>query len=117
MEIGWQEHKSRRVCGLANHVSATDLVNSRAPGNLYSALSKSNPDSEIWNASYDEEYTGLLDLDVFTPIGEEDYQKLIAEHGEDAMAIPTMNIFTIKDNKEGNPLRAKSQIVALSNLE
>ena len=52
-----------------------------------------------------------------TPIGEKDYQKLIAEHGEDAMAIPTMNIFTIKDDKEGNPLRAKSQIVALGNLE
>ena len=66
---------------------------------------------------YKEEYTGLLDLDVFTPIGEEDYRKLIAEHGEDAMAIPTMNIFTIKDDKEGNRLRAKSQIVALGNLE
>ena len=60
---------------------------------------------------------GLLDLDVFTPIGKDNYQKLIAEHVEDAMAIPTMNIFTIKDDKEGNPLRAKSQIVALGNLE
>ena len=58
-----------------------------------------------------------MDLDVFTPIGEEDYRKIIAEHSKDAMAIPTMNIFTIKDDKEGNPLRAKSQIVALGNLE
>ena len=100
-----------------NHVSASGNVNTRAPGNLKSALSKSNPDCEVWKALYKEEYTGLLDLDVFTPIGEEDYRKLIAEHHEDAMTLPMMNIFTIKDDKEGNPLRAKSQIVALSNLE
>ena len=33
------------------------------------------------------------------------------------MTIPTMNLFTIKNDKEGNPVRAKSRIVALGNLE
>ena len=38
-------------------------------------------------------------------------------HGEKATAIPTMNLFTIKPNMDGNPNRAKSRIVALGNLE
>ena len=35
------------------------------------------------------------------------------------MAVPTMNLFTVKDDKEGNPVkvRAKACIVALGNLE
>ena len=38
-------------------------------------------------------------------------------HGEEATAIPTMNLFTIKPDMDGNPNRAKSSIVALGNLE
>ena len=34
-----------------------------------------------------------------------------------ATAIPTINIFTIKPDMDGNPNRAKSRIVALGNLE
>ena len=34
-----------------------------------------------------------------------------------ATAIPTMNIFTIKPDMDGNPNRAKSSIVVLGNLE
>ena len=115
MEIGWQQNIARRIYGSGRHVSAVHLQNAQAPGSLLAGL-RSN-DKEIWKAAYEEEYTGLSELDVFTTITEQDYQELVRIHGDDAVAIPTMNLFTVKNDKEGNPVRAKSRIVALGNLE
>ena len=99
------------------HVSAAGLHRNFAPPNLRTALAQTNPDRDTWNAAYDEEYDGLDNLNVFTEITTEEYMKYLRLHGEDARAIPTMNLFTIKPDEEGNPVRAKSRIVALGNLE
>ena len=81
------------------------------------ALSAHNPDWQVWLNAYNEEFDGLSDLNVHSIITEEEYKEYVRKHGEAAMAIPTMNLFMIKNDKEGNPVRAKSRIVALGNLE
>ena len=62
MEIGWQQNIVRRIYGTGRHVSAVHLQNAQAPGSLLAGL-RSN-DKEIWKAAYEEEYTGLSELDV-----------------------------------------------------
>ena len=42
---------------------------------------------------------------------------MVEIHGENAEAIPLMNLFTTKKDKLGNPICAKSIIVVLGNLE
>ena len=117
LEIGWQDNIARRIHGYGRHVSAANLLNTQAPGNLRHALQRSNKDRETWLASYNEEYDGLTELDVFDVIDKQKYLQLLDLHGKNAEAIPTMNIFNVKTDKEGNPIRAKSRIVALGNLE
>ena len=109
-DIGWQDDIARRVVGWRRHVSAAHLHNPLAPANLNKALHESNKDNKIWKDAYNEEYSGLKRLDTFTEIDEKDYQKLLIEHGKEIEAIPTM-----KKDKEGNPIRAKSRIVVLGN--
>ena len=116
-DIGWQDDIARRVVGWGRHVSAAHLHNPLAPANLKKALHESNKDNKIWKDAYNEEYSGLKRLDTFTEINEKDYQNLLKEHGKDIEAIPTMNLFTVKKDKEGNPVRAKSRIVVLGNHE
>ena len=117
MEIGWQDHIAHRVFGFGRNVSASGLKRQQAPGSLKEALSAHNPDRQVWLDAYNEEFDGLSDLDVHSIITEEEYKAYVRKHGEAAMAIPTMNLFTIKNDKEGNPVRAKLRIVALGNLE
>ena len=115
--LGWQEHVARRCCGIGRHVSAANLARPLAPTNLVTGLAKHHPDAEVWNDAYTEEYEGLKGLDTFVEIIEDEYTKLVDEHGDKCKAIPTMNIFTVKKDKIGNPVRAKSRIVVLGNLE
>lgn len=117
MEIGWQENIARRIFGVGCHVSAANFHHTQAPGSLKEALSTYNPDRQIWLDSYNKEFDGLTDLNVHTVISEEEYREYVRKYGEAVVAIPTMNIFTIKVNKEGHPVRAKSRIVALGNVE
>ena len=98
-------------------MSASHLHNPLAPPNLRKALHESNKDHNVWKDAYNEDYSGLKRLDTFTEIDEKEYQKLLKLHGKDIEAIPTMNLFTIKKDKEGNPIRAKSRIVVLGNHE
>jgi len=56
-------------------------------------------------------------LDTLLEISNEEYKRPVAKHGDKCTAIPTRNIFTVKKDKEGNPVRAKSRIVVLGNLE
>ena len=99
-------------------MSAADLHSPLAPANLSLGRKGTNPDAAVWKDAYNEEYDGIHGLNTFTEINEEDYQELVREHGVDAEAIPTMNIFTIKKDKNGNPVGAKSsRIVVLGNLE
>ena len=64
-----------------------------------------------------QEYDGLDGLETFVEINEEEYLEIRKEHSNAAMAIPTMIIFTVKKDKEGNPVQAKSYIVVLGNLK
>lgn len=116
-DVGWEDYCARRIFGNKRLVYAAHLHFDCAPANLRVALASSNPDRKIWDSAYNEEYDGLKDLDVFTKITEQQYKAYLREFGEYARAIPTMNLFTIKPDMEGNPNRAKSRIVALRNLE
>ena len=80
-------------------------------------LATTNKNCKIWGDAYDEEYNGLKDLDTFTKISEVEYQRLLKTYGDKAAAIPTMNIFTVKIDKENNPVQDKSRIVVLGNHE
>ena len=111
--IGWNFEMAHCVYSIGRHVSATDLNVNLAPANLKMVLAGSNPDKKIWNLAYDEEYYGLQGLEVFTEITTTEYLEYVQKHGKAAQAIPTMNIFTIKPDMEGNPNCAKSRIVAL----
>ena len=114
--INWQEC-ARQVYGTGRHVSAIDHHNTTcAPANLRQALAINNPDNGIWNASYNEEYDGLDNLDVFTKITTEQYKEYLVKYGEKVAFIPTMNLFLIKPDMDGSPNRAKSRIDALGNL-
>ena len=117
LRLGWQNDIARKVCGTARHVSASSLTSTLPPANLLKAFAAHNPDAPVWRAAYDEEHDGLTGLDTFVEIGEVEYQALVAKHGEAAKAIPTMNLFTVKNDSDGNPVRAKSRIVVLGNLE
>ena len=99
-------------------MSAVGLRNTTcAPANLQQALASNNPENEIWNAFYDEEYDGLDNLDVFTEITTEQYKEYLVKYKEKAAFIRTMNLFSIKPDMDGSPNRAKSRIVAPGNLE
>ena len=50
--------------------------------------------------TYDEVYDGLAGLETFAEINETEYRDLVAEHGGAGIAIPTINIFTVKNDKE-----------------
>ena len=116
-DIGWESDKARQLFGCGRHVSATNLHNNCARPNLRTALLLSNKDRDIWRAAYDEEYDGLTGLNVFTEITTKKYKAYLRKRGEDARAIPTMNLFTIKLEMDGNLVWAKFRIVALGNLE
>ena len=67
--------------------------------------------------AYDEEYYGLQGLEVYTKISTAKYLEFVRKHGDDAQAIPTMNLFIIKPDMKGDPTRVKSCILALGNLK
>jgi hypothetical protein len=96
----------------ARHVSANGLLQS-CPGSLRKNLDFSNPDHNTWLASYTEEYNGPVALDTFTTINRAD----LAASDFVSKLMPTMCVLTIKTDKFHNPVRAKSRIVVLGNLE
>ena len=91
-----------RVYGIGCHVSATNLHKNFACANLKITLAGSNHGTKIWNSAYDEEYDGLQGLKIFTEITTAKYLEYVQKHGDTAQAIPTMNLFTIKPDMEGN---------------
>ncbi len=96
----------------SSHVSAKDLRNP-CPKTLKEALDPTNPDKKIWALSYEEEYKGIYNCSVYDVIDKHEYATYCCKG---IIAIPTMCILTIK-NKDGNPDRAKSQIVVLGNQD
>jgi hypothetical protein len=99
----------------ANLVSAKNLLNP-CPPSLLKALHPSNPDRDTWLKSYNEEKGGLQRLEVFDKISKKQYLAL-RRSGKIGKALPSMCVLVIKNDKDGNPCRAKSRIVVLGNYE
>ena len=89
---------------IARHVSAKGLHVLEAPS-LHKHHELSPHDKDIWDRSYLEEYNGLLNLDTWEVISEEEYKRLLPFSGK--ALLPTMAISTIKRDGEGNPIHAK----------
>ena len=66
--------------------------------------------------SYKEEKQGLIDHEVYEKISKNQYLDL-RRAGRIPKAIPSMCVLVVENNKDGKPLRAKSQIVVLGNFE
>jgi hypothetical protein len=98
----------------ARHVSAVDLVNTNSPTSLIQHAKMHLNDKKIWDQSYFEEYDGLVNLDTWEVISEDEYKQI--KHLV-KRTLPTMAIATIKKDGQGNPIRAKYRIVALGNLD
>ena len=95
-------------------VSAKDLQSMKAP-TLLKHYKLSQNDKLIWDAAYKAEYDGLVNINTWELISEDEYQALKAMGKGGIM--PTMAITTIKTNGKGEPVRAKYRIVALGNLD
>lgn len=96
---------------IARHVSAKDLHIKQAPSLKKHKLLHPD-DKKTWDAAYNEEYDGLLRLNTWEVISEQEYKSLIKITGK---ALPTMAISTIKPDEKGNPKRCKYRIVVLGN--
>ena len=88
---------------VANHVSAVNLHSKDAPTLINMSRMKTK-DKDIWQEAYDEEYYGLADLPAWTPITEDEYQKIRHVLGH---VLHTMALSTIKYDENGKPKRAK----------
>ncbi|KAL7425490.1 hypothetical protein ACHAXH_000033, partial [Discostella pseudostelligera] len=75
----------------------------------------SNPDRDIWLASYNEEDASLKDVGTYEVITLEQYRQLRKEGAP--RAIPSLCVLVIKTDEHGQPDRAKSRIVVLGHLE
>ena len=71
-------------------------------------------DKDIWDASYKDEYDGLVNINTWDVITEDEYKKAKHIFGN---LLPTMAIAVIKYDEKGKPTRAKYRIVALGNLD
>ena len=99
---------------IRRHISAAHLETMAAP--TLSRHHKLSPnDKQIWDSSYKAEYDGLVGLDTWEVITEQQYWDLKATTR--VTTIPTMAISVIKKDGFGNPIRAKYRIVALGNLD
>ena len=81
-EIGWSDDVARRTFGLIQHVSAKTLVNPVAPPNLRVVLAANNPDQDVWNNAYNEEYDNIDGMNVFKVITYQEYQQYLKKYGE-----------------------------------
>jgi hypothetical protein len=97
---------------IARHVSAAALQEAN-PGILRKALSHACKDREVWLASYLEEHSGLVSMDTMEVLTTSQYRNL----KNAPKAIPTMCVLTVKTDENNKPVRAKSRIVVLGNLE
>jgi deoxyuridine 5'-triphosphate nucleotidohydrolase len=97
----------------ARKVSASSLNLLEAPTLL--KHHKLHPqDKATWDEAYRQEYQGLMDIDTWEMITEEEYNNMKHIFGT---LLPTMAISTIKYDGDGKPVRAKYRIVALGNLD
>ncbi len=118
---GWKTNKTvltaRQIRATSNliarHVCAKDLHVTEAPS-LLRHYQLHPEDRKKWDAAYSEEYDGLVNLDTWEVITEEEYKRMRHLTGN---ALPTMAISTIKKDENGDPKRCKYRIVVLGNLD
>ncbi len=95
-------------------VSARDLIVKEAPSSLLQHYKMHPDDKATWDESYRQEYEGLVNIDTWEVISEEEYQESKHLFGS---LLPTMAVAVIKPDGDGNADRAKYRIVALGNLD
>jgi hypothetical protein len=106
LELGWQD-KER-----AYHVSAkTSKLG--APPSFQKSMLKDYPDRKLWIESYLEEANGLKEMDTYETLTCKEYN----EEYRHIQIIPSMAVQTVKPDKNGNPERVKTRVVALGNFE
>jgi hypothetical protein len=74
---GWHTGKNFHHAGSNRHVSATSLHSVLPPGSILTALHPNNPDRNVWQDSYKEEYDGLYNNDTYDIISEEEYHHYV----------------------------------------
>jgi hypothetical protein len=84
-----------------------------APSSLKHHAKVSAGDKLIWDAAYNEEYNGLVDLSSWEIVSEEEYCRI----SKGKKALPTMAIATIKYDEHNRPKCAKYRLVVLGNLD
>jgi hypothetical protein len=96
----------------AYHVSAS-AMNLGCPRSFRHSMKKDYTDKQVWLDSYGEEYGGLREQETFTVITQAKYKNRYSH----ITVLPRMVVQTIKHDEVGNPVRAKTRIVALGNYE
>jgi hypothetical protein len=80
------------------------------------AFTTNHTDQATWRESYPKEYNkGLIDHNTFDIISKETYLESHKRTGRSA--IPSMGVFTVKNDSDGKPVCAKSRVVALGNKD
>eukprot|EP00957_Ditylum_brightwellii_P175123 13333451-Ditylum_brightwellii.AAC.1 len=102
------------MAAAAAHVSASGLT-CDCPNSLLKALAPTFSDRAIYHDSYMEELNGLIKLGNFHEISLDEYHCL--QDCGAPKALPSMYVLNIKHDENGHPVRAKSRIVVLSNME
>lgn len=96
-----------------HHVSAHGLQSVVVPSSLRHHSKMTPSDKAIWDATYNEEYNGLVSLPSWEVVSEADYLRL----SKGRKALPTMAIATIKYDEHNRPKRVKYRLVVLGNLD
>jgi hypothetical protein len=106
LELGWPSPPR------AFHVSAAHLQQG-VPNSFRQSMRPHYKDKSTWTESYIEEHTGLVDHDTYDTITESIWHSKYPN----VPVLPSMVVQTVKPDEFGNPIRAKSRIVALGNYE
>ena len=99
---------------ICRKVSVASLKSVKAPTSLTQHKLMMPEDKSTWDKSYQEEYDGLVNINTWEVITEEEYENNKDKYGK---KMPTMAIAIINRDNHGKPDRAKYTIVVLGNLD
>jgi hypothetical protein len=92
---------------------ASILSTTVCPRSFRQSLQKDNLDHQVWLDLYAEEYGGIRELETFTVLTCAKYDAKYSH----VTILPSMVVQRIKHDEIGNPVRAKTRVVALGNYE
>ena len=107
--------QSDSFCGRRQHQKMIHLLSNILAKNLLSpcpyyickSLNPSNPYLQVWLDSYHKEEQGLIDHNVYEKVSESHYF-FLKRSGNILKSIPSMCVLFVKNDKNVNPLTAKS---------